>query len=62
LNAQQVHLKNLHSMPIIDQYRTDLSIFVKANICKIIRPVIRMKFGLVLHMAAENSEEGGKYR
>lgn len=47
-------------MPIIDQYRTDLSIFVNASICKIIRPVIRMKLGLVLHMATENSEKSGK--
>jgi hypothetical protein len=40
-------------MAYIDQYRKDMS-------CKIIRPVIRMKVGLVLHMAAENNEEGGK--
>lgn len=47
-------------MPIIDQYRTGLSIFFNASICKIIRPVIRMKLGLVLQIAAENSEKSGK--
>jgi len=62
LNAQQAPPINLLTMAYIDQYRTSLSIFVNASICKIIRPVIRMKLVLILHMAAANSEESGKYR
>jgi hypothetical protein len=49
-------------MAYIDQYKAGLSLFVKASICNIIRPVIRMKLGLVLYLAAENSEEDGKCR